>query len=121
MQSRSPRPRGPTRASKGHGASAASRPDPASSLGAATGLGAVRDHQSDQWDTSTQDLQATFGRNFRAARLERGLKQSDVADATGITQQHLSLVEAGKQNITLRTMVLLGDIVGRTVSSLLLP
>lgn len=38
-----------------------------------------------------------FGNNLRAARLKAGLKQLDVAAQTGLTQQYLSLIEAGQQ------------------------
>ena len=42
-----------------------------------------------------------------------------MAARTGLTQQYVSLVEAGLQNITLDTMAALARAVGRDVSALL--
>ena len=60
-----------------------------------------------------------FGQNLRAARLKAGLKQSDVAARTGLTQQYLSLIEAGQQNITLKTMTLLAQVVDHDLRDML--
>ena len=65
------------------------------------------------------DLFAIFGKNLRAARLKSGLKQLDVAEQTGLTQQRLSLIEAGRQNLTLKTMMRLAQVVDNDVSALL--
>ncbi len=70
-------------------------------------------------DDKTLQLQLVFGKNLRAARLARGLTQAEIAKVTGVPQQHLSLIEVGKQNVTLRTMVLLSEVVGCSVSDLL--
>ena len=66
-----------------------------------------------------EDLLAIFGENLKAARLELGLKQSDMAQLTGISQQRLSYVESGKQNVTLRTMMHLAQVVRWDVCSML--
>jgi DNA-binding XRE family transcriptional regulator len=66
-----------------------------------------------------EDFQAIFGQDLRAARLKAGLKQSDVAARTGLTQQYLSLIEAGQQNITLRTMFLLAEVVDHDLLEML--
>jgi DNA-binding XRE family transcriptional regulator len=66
------------------------------------------------------DLFAIFGENLKAARLACGLKQSDVAKQTGLTQQRLSLIEAGHQNLTLKTMMRLAQVVGHEVSAMLI-
>lgn len=58
-----------------------------------------------------EQFQQVFGKNLRAARLKASLKQSEVAVLTGLTQQYLSLIEAGQQNITLKTMILLAEVV----------
>jgi DNA-binding XRE family transcriptional regulator len=58
-----------------------------------------------------EEFQQVFGKNLRAARLKASLKQSEVAVLTGLTQQYLSLIEAGQQNITLKTMILLAEVV----------
>jgi transcriptional regulator with XRE-family HTH domain len=65
------------------------------------------------------DLLAIFGENLKSARLKSGLKQSDVAERTGLTQQRLSLIEAGNQNLTLKTMMRLAQVVDHNVSAML--
>lgn len=65
------------------------------------------------------DLQIRFGKNLRAARLACGLKQSEVAERTGLPQQYLSLIEAGQQNLTLKTMSVLAAAVDHEVTDLL--
>jgi DNA-binding XRE family transcriptional regulator len=65
------------------------------------------------------DLLAIFGANLKSARLKSGLKQSDVAERTGLTQQRLSLIEAGHQNLTLKTMMRLAQVVDHNVSAML--
>ena len=66
------------------------------------------------------DFQAIFGQNVRKARLKSGLKQSEVAERTGLSQQRLSQIENGQQNVTLRTMVKLAQVVDHNISSLLM-
>jgi transcriptional regulator with XRE-family HTH domain len=63
------------------------------------------------------DLRKIFGQNVRAARIKAGLTQAQLAARTGLTQQYVSLVEAGLQNITLDTMAALARAVGRDVSA----
>lgn len=65
------------------------------------------------------ELQKIFGTNLRAARVDAGLKQSEVASVTGLTQQYLSLIEAGQQNLTMRTMAILAEVVARDLLDLL--
>jgi DNA-binding XRE family transcriptional regulator len=62
-------------------------------------------------ERSQRELQRVFGVNLKAARLKADLKQAELAALTGLTQQYLSLVEAGRQNITIRTMTLLAKVV----------
>jgi transcriptional regulator with XRE-family HTH domain len=49
------------------------------------------------------DLVAVFGANLKAARLKQGLTQAQLAERAGLLQQYVSLVESGKQNVTLTT------------------
>ena len=65
------------------------------------------------------DLFAIFGDNLWKARLAGGLKQSEVAEQAGLTQQRLSLIEAGNQNLTLKTMMRLAQAVDQNVSAML--
>ena len=71
-------------------------------------------------EPAPEDLQAIFGENLKAARIANGLKQSDVAERTGLTQQRLSLIESGHQNLTLKTMMRLAHVVNCNVSTMLL-
>ncbi len=70
-------------------------------------------------DSVADDLRAVFGGNLRAARLKAGLSQAQVAARTSLTQQYVSQVETGHQNITIATMEALARVVGRNVSVLL--
>jgi len=65
------------------------------------------------------DIVATFGANLKAARLKLGLTQAQLAEATGLLQQYISLVESGAQNVTLTTAQVLAAAVNRDVRALL--
>ena len=67
----------------------------------------------------SDDLPTLFGKNLRDARIKAGLTQGQVAERTSLTQQYVSLVEAGHQNITLGTMTALARVVGQDVRTLL--
>lgn len=70
-------------------------------------------------EKSQLEFQRIFGANLKAARLKANLKQSDVAAMTGLTQQYLSLIEAGQQNVTIKTMALLAKVVDHDLIHLL--
>ena len=78
--------------------------------------GADRPH-SDEPDRD--EIVATFGANLKAARLKMGLTQAQLAEAAGLLQQYVSLVESGKQNVTLTTAETLAKVVNRDVRMLL--
>ena len=65
------------------------------------------------------DIVSTFGSNLKAARLKMGLTQAQLAEAAGLLQQYVSLVESGKQNVTLTTAETLAKVVNRDVRTLL--
>jgi transcriptional regulator with XRE-family HTH domain len=67
------------------------------------------------------DLVAVFGANLKAARLKLGLTQGQVAEAAGLLQQYISLIESGRQNITLTTAQVLARVVERNVRDMLRP
>jgi DNA-binding XRE family transcriptional regulator len=67
------------------------------------------------------DIVATFGANLKAARQKAGLTQVQLAERAGLLQQYISLVESGKQNVTLVTAKGLANVVKRDVRSLLAP
>src|SRR5579863_8536250 len=65
------------------------------------------------------DIVAIFGTNLKTARLKMGLTQAQLAEAAGLLQQYVSLVESGKQNVTLTTAETLARVVNREVRTLL--
>lgn len=95
-------------------------PDLASKRPAPSKRTIAEQHPAAPDDVLPDDFQATFGENLKAARLKSGLKQSDVAEQAGLTQQRLSRIENGPQNLTLKTMVRLAAVVDHHVSALLL-
>jgi transcriptional regulator with XRE-family HTH domain len=80
------------------------------------GAGRFRADKPDQ-----DDIVATFGANVKVARLKMGLTQAQLAEAAGLLQQYVSLVESGKQNVTLTTAKALAKVVNRDVRALLAP
>lgn len=73
---------------------------------------------SDSEDMSAE-LRATFGANFKAARLAAGVSQEAVADSAGLGRAHISRIEAGSINITLETASKLAVAVGADARDLL--
>jgi transcriptional regulator with XRE-family HTH domain len=67
------------------------------------------------------EIVTTFGANLKAARLKMGLTQAQLAEGAGLLQQYVSLVESGKQNVTLTTAKALAKVVNRDVTTLLKP
>ena len=72
-------------------------------------------------ESDRDDIVATFGANLKAARLKARLTQVQLAERAGLLQQYISLVESGKQNVTLVTAKALANVVNRDVRSLLAP
>jgi transcriptional regulator with XRE-family HTH domain len=70
-------------------------------------------------DADSRDLLASFGANLRAARLKLGLTQAQLAEQSGLLQQYVSLVESGKQNVTLTTALSLATVVRQDLRNLL--
>jgi len=70
-------------------------------------------------DPDPDDLVAIFGVNLKAARLKQGLTQAQLAERAGLLQQYVSLVETGKQNVTLTTAQTLARVVHQNVSEML--
>jgi transcriptional regulator with XRE-family HTH domain len=64
------------------------------------------------------DLVAVFGANLKAARIKRGLTQAQLADRAGLLQPYVSLLEAGRQNVTLTTAQALAKVVHQDVSDM---
>ena len=71
-------------------------------------------------EVDPQELVAIFGANLKVARLKAGLTQAQLAERAGLLQQYVSLVETGRQNITLTTAQALANVVHQPVRDLLL-
>lgn len=70
-------------------------------------------------DPLTEELRRNFGESLRDARISAGMTQAQLADRAGLTQQYVSLVEIGRQNLTLSTMAMLAHIFGRDLVTML--
>jgi transcriptional regulator with XRE-family HTH domain len=66
------------------------------------------------------DIVEIFGANVKAARLRQGLSQAQLAEQAGLLQQYVSLVELGKQNVTLITAQAIAKVVGQNVNEMLI-
>jgi transcriptional regulator with XRE-family HTH domain len=66
-----------------------------------------------------RDLLMNFGANLRSARLKLRLTQAQLAEQSGLLQQYVSLVESGKQNVTLTTALYLAIVVRQDLRNLL--
>jgi transcriptional regulator with XRE-family HTH domain len=62
-----------------------------------------------------------FAQNFKRARLEAGLSQREIHRRTGIAYPYLSRVERCMENISLDTMAILAEAVGKPLHELLKP
>src|SRR4051794_24293919 len=60
-----------------------------------------------------------LGRQLRTLRRTRGFSLSQVAEATGISKSFLSLLEAGKSDITIGRLMRLVEFFGVTIGDLL--
>jgi transcriptional regulator with XRE-family HTH domain len=52
-----------------------------------------------------EDTLARFGANVRAARLERGWTQEDLAHKTGLASVQVSRIERGRREVRLTTLL----------------
>lgn len=62
-----------------------------------------------------------FGRRFRRARIEAGLKPKDIEAITDVSRALLRQIEAGQENLTLDTLAALARVIGVSVSVLMAP
>lgn len=76
-------------------------------------------------DAAATDPLPAFAARLRALRLERGLSQEAIADLAQLDRTYVSSCEAGRRNVTLRTICrLVGALqvdAGVLVSGLCLP
>jgi transcriptional regulator with XRE-family HTH domain len=62
---------------------------------------------------------ASFGERVRAARDLAGLRQQDLADATGLVRSSIANIEAGRQELSLTAAVRIAAVLNTTVGTLL--
>ena len=67
------------------------------------------------------DMRKLVGRNVRAARVERGMTQEELAEASGFTQQYISGLECGRRNPTIVSLYELAHALEVTPVELLAP
>jgi transcriptional regulator with XRE-family HTH domain len=60
-----------------------------------------------------------FGENVRAARMQKGWSQEDLADACELDRTYVSSIERGKRNPTLRVVEQIAHGLGVPAASLL--
>jgi transcriptional regulator with XRE-family HTH domain len=55
-------------------------------------------------DSLVPDPRAAFGRRLRRLRLQRGLSQEQLASLAQLDRTYVSSCEAGRRNVTIRTI-----------------
>lgn len=65
------------------------------------------------------DICVAFGERIRELRKRRGWRQIDLAEETGIHENYVSDLEAGKKEICLRTLQTLAGAFGLSAAELL--
>jgi transcriptional regulator with XRE-family HTH domain len=65
------------------------------------------------------DLKVRFGANVRAARKEAGLSQEELSALAGVKSQFISLIETGRANAKLETVVTMAQALGSDPNELL--
>lgn len=82
----------------------------------------ARELVTDQRNKPSLDQQlATIGKQIRAARNLRKLTQQHLADAAGLDRTYISLVEHGKQNLTIGATLKIADALDIPISDLFTP
>ena len=72
-------------------------------------------------DDTEPDIQAQLGHNLKAARLDAGLTQQEVAFRAGVAPAFLAEIESGTGDPDLRVIDALAEAVGRAAFELLQP
>ncbi len=57
-------------------------------------------------------------KRLKIARMERDMKQKDLAKAVGVTRQTIGLIEAGDYNPTLNLCIAICKALGKTLNDL---
>ena len=66
-----------------------------------------------------QNILKTFGFNFKIFRTKLGLSQEQVAEKTGLSKPYISNIENGKHSISLVNALMLSELVGKNIESML--
>jgi hypothetical protein len=87
----------------------------------ALNLAALRNGTLREMNTNASDVRNEFGKKSasRTYHYQGWPDSGPVADRTGLTQQYVSLVDAGRQNITLSTMTALANVIDHQATVLL--
>lgn len=67
------------------------------------------------------DMRKIVGRNVRAARVERGITQEQLAEDSDFSQQYISNLERGRRNPTIVSLFEIAQALGVTPVELLTP
>jgi ribosome-binding protein aMBF1 (putative translation factor) len=73
----------------------------------------------DRWRDRPEEWIARVGRRVRAARLTAGLKQTDLANASGLFQSQISRIEGGRINATRRNLQKIADALSVSLGQLI--
>lgn len=60
-----------------------------------------------------------LGAAIRAERLERGLSQETLADASGIDRSHMGKIERGERNVSVLNVARVAEALGVSMASLM--
>lgn len=71
--------------------------------------------------SSTENPCIDFGRRLRALRQARGISQEELAHHAGLDRTYISSCEAGRRNVTLKTITRLADALGISPAALIAP
>ena len=69
------------------------------------------EHRSLEVDVMSKGI-ANLGETIRSLRLSRGMEQKELAGYTGMTQSHLSKIETGKANPSLKKLKKVAEVLG---------
>ena len=69
--------------------------------------------------TSKKDISKQFGKRVRLLRENRGFTQEELADNSGLHPSHMSAIERGEVDVTIKTLLRLGQALRVALSRLL--
>lgn len=69
--------------------------------------------------TDTDGKLLRLGKAIRAARLDCGMSQEALADASGIDRSHMGKIERGERNVSILNIARVADALGTSVARLM--